>query len=655
MTTASLSLHDHPRLLASATQLARLRETTATPLLRRAEQVVIAEARRYAENRELQYDPNLHNALLNRAREMQRRVITLLVRWVQTGDDLYRSAALAHVRDMGAWSYWSWGMEINKNTDPHGDFDLSYGENSATLALAYDWLHATLSEEERAMFLEIAVRWSLRPFLSRTEPDIRASASWWFGSPVSNWNTVCAGGAGMVALAMMDELPEAAEVIKRAEVSIAPYMESMQETAGGWIEGIGYWGYGHRYAFWYLLSHESATGKPHPLLQLSGVAQTLEFPLNFCPHGQPCSFSDVNTWSPLPFHYAAAERLKRTDLIGQLDRAFYIGRSGTNLGWPGEAELLLFHPRKAPRARAVKGPIQKLYPKLNWGILADRLPDPNFYLSVRGGEAGWETPHSQMDLLSFHCVVGKERLIDNIGVLGGKEYLDTTFSRRRYELFEMSAPSKNTILINGVGIRDHSIISTTRPAEEGWKAWGSHFYHPHSCSVATTGLAGKGWKGFRLDATQAMNAPGDNSVRFCGRLFLFLDGPCAVILDRVEISGPGRVESRLHTYSRVKFDGDHAEIRGQQEKLVLAFAASVPSALYRAEDALTNSGKRSTMLRWCTRERIHREVTFATLLAPGRTAGQVVLEESPSHVLVQIRHRGKSRRFKISKDLLKVT
>jgi hypothetical protein len=620
-------------------------------LPRRAARVVAADASRYVESRELGYDPRLHNALLSRAREMQRRVITLLVRWMQTGDARYRDAAVAHVGDMGAWTYWSWGLSINRDADPNGDFDLSYGENSATLAIAYDWLHGSLSEKERGMFLEIARRWSFGPFLGRTEKEVRAWAAWWFGNPTSNWNTVCAGGAGMLALALMDEAPEAAEVVRRADISIAPYMESLRETEGGWVEGIGYWNYGHRYAFWYLLSHERATGKIHPLLELPGVAQTLDFPLDFCPHGQPCSFSDVNGWSPLPFHYAAAVRLQRRDLIGQLDGLLSGGPVTADGVWPVEAELLVFHPLEAARKHGVKRHAQKLYPKLEWGILADQLPAPNFYLSVRGGATGWTVPHSQMDLLSFHCVVGGERLVDNIGINGGKEYLDTTFSRRRNELFEVSAASKNTIFINGVGINDHSVISSTKPPEEGWKAWGAHFCKPWPCRVETTGLSGKGWKGFRLDATEAMNAPGDSSVRYCGRLFLLLDGPCAMIVDRVEIANPGRMETRLHSYSRVKIDGDHAEIRGRKERLALAFASSAPSVLLRAEDALTTPGPRSTMLRWCTRERTHTEVTFVTLLAPGPAALHVAVDDFPRHLAIRAAHGKRRRTLKISRDL----
>src|SRR6185369_6946774 len=116
--------------------------------------------------------------------------------------------------------------------------------------------------------------------------------------------------------------------------------------------------------------------------------------------------------------------------------------------WPSVAELLLLHPRKrstAPKAR--RGGVVRRYPGMDWFVLADRLPQPTRYLSLRGGTTN--VPHALLDLLSFHITIGNERLITQCGMgSGGQDYLDTTFSSRRFELFETVPMSKNTILIN---------------------------------------------------------------------------------------------------------------------------------------------------------------------------------------------------------------
>src|SRR5262249_32551499 len=138
-----------------------------------------------------------------------------------------------------------------------------------------------------------------------------AKPAWWFGHAQSNWNTVCAGGAGMLALAMLDEADdsvarEAREVLARTERSIVPYFKELRRSDGAWPEGTGYWNYGMRYGFMYLLSHERAMGRPHPLLRQRATLQTLEFPLLLCPNAVPCSFGDVNSWAPMSFHLGVA-------------------------------------------------------------------------------------------------------------------------------------------------------------------------------------------------------------------------------------------------------------------------------------------------------------------------------------------------------------
>src|SRR5690606_2484951 len=113
-------------------------------------------------------------------------------------------------------------------------YDLSYGENSATLAIAYDWLYSSLSPDEKKMFVEIARRRAIGPFLHLTAGEKKPS---WFGSPNTNWNSVCTGGVGMLALSMREELTEADKVIELVETSIAPFMHELDRTGGGWVEG----------------------------------------------------------------------------------------------------------------------------------------------------------------------------------------------------------------------------------------------------------------------------------------------------------------------------------------------------------------------------------------------------------------------------------
>lgn len=387
----------------------------------------------------------------------------------------------------------------------------------------------------------------------------------------------------MLALALAEELPETKEVLKLVGESMDTFFDSLEETDGAWPEGIGYWNYGMRYAFMYLLSHENATGRPHPVLSRPAVRASMQFPLDFCPRGVPCSFGDANSWQPLPFYFAVAHRL-RTPLP-----PVPVYRKGM---WPDDAELVLLYPRRYRKALPVRRTGIKLYRGQDWGILRT----PALTLTVRGGTT--EVPHGHRDLLSFHAVVGDEALITNLSV---EEYLDTTFGPRRYDLFETAPPSKNTLLINGVGISAPATVAT---------------------SLVSRGL--------RMDATKAMGVLRDGpAVRFCGRLFLLL-GAGALIVDRVELPHVGRVEARFHTFAREK----NGLLTGERHRLGLAFASDVPSTLHRAVTTPTTPGRSATVLRWCADEQL-LSATFATWLTPGRAAGPLSLQRRDDSILIR--------------------
>ncbi len=615
---ATQCLVPHPRLVVGA-RAQRLRSTESYPLMADDLARVRREAAVYEASVIWAQDMTVHNAHLLRARTMQRRVLTLLAHWTIEGDLRSRRAALSHLRQMDRWSHWSWIAWRAGDARPDALFDLSYGENAATLAFAWDWLQPTMTAAERAMMLAMA---RTRPFAAFQRGD-HDGTHWWFGKTDSNWNAVCAGGLGLLALALGEAAPEAQALLARVETSMAPYLRHLHACGGGWPEGIGYWGYGMRYAFLYLLSWEQATGRRHPLLGLSGVRRTAAFPLDFCPGGAFASFGDVNRYAVHPFHYALAERCGRWDLVDGLDKLRAAQASaGDGQGWPAAVEALLFHPRRVPRHRGVARRVVRHYPKLDWYVLADRWPDPALALTIRGGTT--EVPHGHLDLTSFHAVVGDEALLVN---LGPTEYLDTTFSPRRWDLHEMVPASKNVMLINGAGIgRPSRVVSQT--------------------------LNLGGFPAVRLDATAALGAArGEAPVRFAGRLFVLFDHRAALVLDRVVLRHFGRGEARLHTYGTVRAGEAEARIRGQRRRLALAFAADVPCVLRTATDPLTSPGPEARMLRWQTRD-LHREMTLATLLTPGADPGRVSLSRDPrGRLVVTVRAAGLRHHLRLTPRL----
>jgi hypothetical protein len=597
------NLAPHPRLYLGPPELARLRQPAPLAILQTAQDALEKSADRALQGTEFDFGAPSHNDLLIRARRMQGRLMSLLVRWEQTGEAKYRQAALDHVRAMGEWRDWSWIAMRQDKHEPDAIFDLSYGENSANLAIAYSWLHNTLSPAERELFVSQARDRALKSFLKHTEPSSRA---WWFGRKDSNWNTVCAGGAGMLALAMMEDLPEmAAKTLALVEESFPPFIHELTATGGGWPEGIGYWNYGFRYAFMYLLSWERAMRRPHPLMAVPELKISLGFNQVFCPNSVPCSFGDVNHWSPAAFHFAACQRLGRGDLIPDLTGRISSGKL-VSQGWPEAEELRLLHPGTIGE-KVTPVPHFAMYCRgLDWLAMADQFPEPKLYVNVRGGTT--EVPHGHMDLLSYNVVVGDEGMISNIGV---GEYLDTTFSARRWELFETTPPSKNTILVNGVGI--------SRPSR-----------------VAMTQVTGIGVRGVRLDASEAMGKSRDGgAVRFTGRLVLLVDEQAVLLVDRVIVHFPARAESRLHTHTTPTLSAAGALLQGKRQALTLVYAADRPAILVTAKNAPTTPTQEgANMLRWCTQKLVADAVTLVTLMLPGQQKGELTVTSDATTITI---------------------
>jgi hypothetical protein len=596
------TLTPHPRLYISAAHYAGLAEAAgASPRLELAQQQLTELARSAMEDDSVEIDAGEHNWHLLRARLTQKRTVSLLTEYKRTGERAFRERIIHYVRQMAEWEYWSWIAWRNGDARPEAIFDLSYGENAFTLALLFDALAPELNAAELKLFVDTARNRALLPYLANNGGEKRA---WYYQHPHSNWNTVCNGGAGMLALAMAEHIPESAQVVDLVNAGVDPFFRGMGAD-GAWPEGIGYWNYGMRYGLCYLLSHERATGSPHPLLALSAVAATLRFPLSFSPRGIACSFGDVNRFAPLPFMYAIAERLGRWDVIREVDARMANPPEKTT--WPDAAELLLLHPRQRIPAGISENewPRHALMQGLDWGYVADAMPNPSIYAAIRGGTT--KVPHAHIDLMSFSYMVQDEVLIENIGV---ENYCDSTFGERRFELYETSYASKNTILINGIGIEKDSAVQT------------------QAVTVADA-------QGFRIDATEAFGkAHRGTGPLFAGRLLLLLRGKALLVIDQVKLPFAGWVESRLHTHAQTAVDQQRVKLTGKRQSATIVIAAS--QALFiKTGQGIPSAPKTpaDTLIRIMADDKVDAS-TIACLFTPGGVDSSLLIKETESELIV---------------------
>ena len=587
-----MSLTPHPRLCYGPAEWRQATQPAATPFMQAVDDWLARQAEEWVLTPEVPCADNRHNAHLLRNRDLQGRVMTLIVRWQQTGDALFLDAVVRYIERLGTWRHWSWIAMRAGDDAPDATFDLSYGENSATLALAYDLCHHALTPAQRERFVAIARHWAIAAGLKYCRSP-REGGIWWFGHAHSNWNTVCAGGLGMLCLAMREAIPETGLLLRRVETSIEPYMRHLDQSGGAWPEGIGYWNYGMRYAFLYLMSHERATGREHPLLRRAATRQTLRFPLDFTPDGCAAGFGDVNRWTPLPFHFLAARRLRVGD-VGERLREWLARKEAPqwldNTWAPAAAWRLAAPeaPRRSGRAAARPRAITH-YRGQDWLVLHSPGTSPAGHLAIRGGSTAM--PHAHADLFSFNYVLNGARLLGNEN---NEEYLDTTFSPRRNELPDINAQFKNVAFLNGVSIVPGAACGPARV----WRGRGAN-------GVL---LSGAGVFGVSRNGEAALDYR---------RLYLSLPHDVFVIVDRVQTHFPARFEARCHTRHLERLLVAGARLTGSRARASVAFAATVPALLVTAATAPTTpQAPSATMLRWCT-EDLHREMILVTAFAPG--------------------------------------
>ena len=603
----------HPRILAGKDDFARLRNTPEMPAMVQARKDLITNADKYVRSAKLKGWGGQDPSGLGYARETIDRIITLVVAFRMTGKEDYRLSALKYIQRLDTAK----SGRLRPENELRG-FWLTDGEECAGIAIAYDWMYDSLSEAERKMLVDLCQKRLLAIGLR----DCRKEGQWWFAKRFSNWNAVCAGGLGMLCLAMYEDSPAARKILPHVEESLGEFMTPLKDTDGGWPEGLGYWNYGMSFAFGYLLSWENTMGKVHPLMKLPATQKTLHFPLDFYPNAMAAGFGDNNHYYPGPVHYAAARRFKDDVVMGAIDS--YLIKTGKGMSglMGGSATSCVLHPGTAQKDRRNLTHVAKVWKGLGWGLIADSMPNPKLYLSMRGGNTIEE--HTHVDLLSFRVLVGKEWLIEN--GRSGRYLFPTTFSEHRAKNNDLNATYKNTIFINGVGPVPGSETDTEQV------------------------VRGQGCYGVRMDATSAMVLAEEDSF-FCARLALMVDDSAFVIIDRVTSPGLTLVESRMHSYKKVTFAKAGAMIQGDTESMRVSYASLKPARLFRATTAPASpTNPVATMMRWSP-TRLQTEAMLVTLLTPGTTPAAAAVTRDGKNFLVSLTIKGKTRKLRIRPDL----
>lgn len=600
-----LKLIPAPRLYVTAEVFADLSSRLHSPFLREEAERVLRDADRLLRAPPLKEGSGPSYQETTRAIDSHLQCLTCA--WVLTHEPRYRAAALRHLANVAAFHQISCEARITTPPDAELPFCLSYGELSATVGLMYDLFRPELTDDEQGVFFAMLDRHLMRAAVKAVE-----NPPWWANKEWSNWNGVCAGGMGILALAFHDDAADAPRLIPFVEESLGAYFSSFVKNDGGCPEGTGYWNYGMNYAVRYLLSWERATGRRHPAFRIRQLGRSLFFPLDFT----GISFGDNDGWGPTAFFFLMARRLRQP--AAALRAAVPLMASPHKFRRRDRRTAtgdLLYAADAIPTAEQIErlrkeheqrpAPVARIYRGMDWAALADDDAFPRLRMAVRGGSSAI-AGHGMVDLLSIRCRVDGALMITD---QQDGAYMATTFSGRGHEIYGRSPASKSTLFVDGLGGAANA-----------------------SCD-RTEVVRGGGILGIRVDGSHAF-LPRWKNV-FIGRLVLLVENAGWLVIDRVrgaDAADTHWLESRFHVPAGRRRGQNWVEIENGAARLQMTFASLVGGVLRKSYGMPSQPAVQPTLVfRWMSAVAAADQL-HVTALNPGDAPLQIAIHPGPRDV-----------------------
>ena len=413
---------DHPRLIATDADFARLRELIQSDKFAAG---LYANLKRQADQM-LTQPTVVHRLigprLLDQSRLCLERVYTLSLVYRLSGETKYLDRAVTELRAAAAFADWN----------PSHFLDVA--EMTHAFAIGYDWLYHDLSPEDRALFRRAIIEKGLDEAIK-----IYQRHNWWT-VVVHNWNQVCNGGITLGALAIGDEDPARAEYILKQSVESIQLAMASYAPDGGWAEGPGYWQYATSYNVYYLAGLDTALGTDFGLSSLPGFEHAGDFRVYFQGPAGTFSYADAHSPAPgtAPEMFWLARRFSQPVFAWDELRHLVAGDR------PQATDLIWYQPvGRSPGA--ARWPLQKTFQGVNVAFLRSDWDSPDaFWVGVKGGDNA--ANHSHLDLGSF--VLAARGVLWALD-LGSDDYnMPGYFGKQRFTYYRLRTESHNTVLID---------------------------------------------------------------------------------------------------------------------------------------------------------------------------------------------------------------
>ncbi len=308
---------EHPRLLISPSEIARIKKQAKTDSLMAA---AISELKRDADGilalppvPERRDGLQAYKFLEVTSRGALRNISTLALMYLLESDSKYLDRAWAELKK--ATSHRDWNPQ----------HFLSTAEMTLAVAIGYDWLYDSWTPEQREELRKAIVEKGLVP----GDAELCDGSSW-VGSH-SYWNAVCSGGLLAGALAVADTDPAlASRLVRQVRGSLSAALQAYGPN-GGYEEGVAYWNYGTSFLAIASAVQLSALGDDAGLSNSEAVARSWMFPLLLTgPTGIHFNFGGSHDyieedahmqWLARRYHNPGLAGLARSELADRLGNA----------------------------------------------------------------------------------------------------------------------------------------------------------------------------------------------------------------------------------------------------------------------------------------------------------------------------------------------
>lgn len=424
----------HPRLLFPASAEEKVKQRIAEdPLAAKLQAHILKRAEKVLTERTCEHRIPDGKRLLSESRMALHHVLFCGWAWRTTGEARFRERAIRELDAACALKDWN----------PSHFLDTA--EMATAVAIGYDWLHPSLTPEQRRRYEDALLRLALPEVETR-----HAKSGWWIG-PSNNWSQVCGTGMALAAEVLRERDPDRCEVLIRHGKELIESCRSFYAPDGAYPEGPSYWHYGTNYHV-LLLAAREALGQPvevPALLHRSG-----DFMRHITgPTRVAFSFADGDPYLeiPTPAQNWIATRFKdpgqARHVRGLLEKALQkdlgTGSTGNLRFFP---LLLLWLPEEpgedkaAPVATsaAFKGEQAFAFFRTAWS------PDAA-WLAIKGGTGA--ASHGHLDAGVFVYEAAGIRWFHD---MGKDDYnMPGYFGKQRWDYFRLTNFSHNTLVIGG--------------------------------------------------------------------------------------------------------------------------------------------------------------------------------------------------------------